>query len=66
MSELQIAPTRRLMKNAGAQRVSSDAVKYLNEYLEEEGMEIVTKATQLAAHAGRLTIMKEDIKLAMR
>lgn len=65
MTELQLAPTRRIMKNAGAQRISDEAVRCLNEVLESEGSSIATKASKLAAHAGRQTIMASDIKLAL-
>ena len=34
MTELLIAPTKRIIKNAGANRVSDEAVRYLNEVLE--------------------------------
>ena len=65
MSELAIAPTRRIIKKTGAHRVSEDAVVYLNEILEEQGTEIAKRATKLAAHAGRQTVSVNDIKLAM-
>ena len=65
MSELLFAPTRRLMKNSGANRVSEDAVNYLNETLEERGVSITKEASKLAAHAGRQTVMIDDIKMAI-
>ena len=66
MSELPIAPTRRIIKNTGAHRVSEDAVIFLNEVLENTGTEIATKAGKFAAHAGRQAISVDDIKLAMK
>lgn len=66
MSELLFAPTKRLMKNSGANRISEDAVKYLNEFLETEGVSITQKAKRLATHAGRETVKVEDIKMALK
>jgi histone H3/H4 len=57
---------KRLVKGAGAARVSEDAADALREVLEEFASDLATKAVQLAKHAGRKTITREDIKLAYR
>jgi histone H3/H4 len=62
--DLPLAPVERLIKKAGAERVSESAARELAAVLEERAALISAKAVKLAKHAGRVTVTDEDIKMA--
>lgn len=66
MPEISNASLERILRNAGAERVSASAVAYLSEALEEYGEKLAKEAIGLARHAGRKTVKKEDVKLAAK
>ncbi|ACX72669.1 Transcription factor CBF/NF-Y/histone domain protein [Methanocaldococcus vulcanius M7] len=65
MAELPVAPCVRILKKAGAERVSEEAGKYFAEVLEEIALEIAKKSVELAKHAKRKTVKVEDVKMAL-
>lgn len=66
MGELPMAPVGRLIKNAGAQRVSMDAEEALDKALEQWAEEVSMQAVKLAKHAGRKTVKASDIEMAVK
>ncbi|MFH1439006.1 MAG: histone [Candidatus Woesearchaeota archaeon] len=63
---IPLAAMEKIMKNAGADRVSDKAKAALKSVLEDIGEEIAANAVKLAAHAGRKTVKAGDIKLAAK
>jgi len=55
----------RLSKKFGAERISREAAEALSEHLTEELKQIIQEADKFARHAGRKTVMPEDIELAI-
>lgn len=64
MGDLPVAAVERLIRKAGAERVSITAAKALADILEEKAKEIGERAYKLAKHSGRKTVTEEDVKLA--
>lgn len=62
MAELPLAPVKRIIKNAGAERVSEDAVVALRDAVEENAEDLAESARDYARHAGRKTVKKEDVR----
>jgi histone H3/H4 len=58
------APIERIIRKAGAERVSEDAVEELRRAVEEVGEEVAQDAINLADHANRNTVKKEDVEMS--
>ncbi len=55
---------KRMLKEAGAERVSDDAAIEFAELINRYAYTIAKKASRLSAHAKRKTVKKADINLA--
>ena len=63
---LSLNATDKIIRQAGADRVSDDAKQALAETLQERGIELAKEAKRLAEHAGRKTVNKTDIQLVIK
>ncbi len=61
---IALAAMEKILKSAGAQRVSEDAKVALRNVLEDIALEISEESIKLAHHAGRKTVKANDIRLA--
>jgi histone H3/H4 len=65
-SELGISAMYRILKKAGAERVSDESAEELRSIIEEVANNIAKSAVDMALHAGRKTVKAEDVKLASK
>ena len=63
---IPLAAMDRILRKAGAPRVSDSGKKALRDALEDVAVEISKQALEFAEHAGRKTIKAEDIRLATK
>ena len=63
---LPLAAMDKLMRKAGAPRVSDKAKAALADLLEERALDISKEAIRFSQHAGRKTITDADVKLASK
>jgi len=64
MAGFASARVEKLIRDAGARRVSADAISRLNEVLTDYGMSLAKYAVEIARHSGRKTVKENDVKLA--
>ncbi|MFX1254418.1 MAG: histone [Promethearchaeota archaeon] len=58
------ARVEKLIRNAGARRVSAEAIESMNEILTKFGKDLAKYAVEIARHSGRKTVKESDIVLA--
>lgn len=61
---LPLAAIERITRRAGIKRISMEAIKEVEKTVSELGNEVAMESANMAKHAGRRTIKKEDILLA--
>lgn len=66
MPILPVAPVSRLIREAGASRVSEGARDALADVLESYGLDVAREAVGWAHHAKRKTVKSEDIREAVK
>ncbi|WAC04674.1 MAG: NFYB/HAP3 family transcription factor subunit [Methanoregula sp.] len=64
MTELSQSAVERIMKKAGAGRVSADATATLANLMEEYGVFLAKEAKKMSDHAGRKTVRGSDVIIA--
>lgn len=65
-SELGLSAMYRILKKAGAERVSDESADELRRIVEELAANIAKSAVEMSSHAGRKTVKAEDVKLASK
>lgn len=65
-SELGLSAMYRILKKAGADRVSDESADELRRVIEEIAEKIAKNAVDMTSHAGRKTVKGEDVKLASK
>lgn len=63
---IPVAPIDRLIRKAGAGRVSDKGAEKLAQILEEVGENLARRAFEITEHTGRKTITDKDIELAYK
>ncbi|MBI2084136.1 MAG: histone family protein [Candidatus Aenigmarchaeota archaeon] len=59
-------PFERILKKVGAKRVSQEALEELATVMEDRLITVAKEASELAKHAGRKTLIAEDIRLSRK
>jgi len=66
VKDLPLLAMEKIIKKAGAERVSTSAAKELRIVASEIAEKIARDAVEMARHAKRVTVKKEDIILASK
>ena len=65
-SDLGVSAMYRILKKAGADRVSDESADELRRVIEDIATDIAKNAVDMSKHEGRKTVKAEDVKLASK
>ncbi|MEM7819692.1 MAG: NFYB/HAP3 family transcription factor subunit [Candidatus Aenigmatarchaeota archaeon] len=63
---LSLLSFEKLSKKVGVKRISKEAIEELRDEIEEFGLELAEKAVRISRHAGRRTVMAQDVKFIFK
>ena len=66
MARIPLATVERMMREAGAKRVSKEASREFSVYIEKMTQAIAMESGEFADHFGRKTITEKDVNLAKK
>jgi len=66
VKDFPLSPLEKVARKAGAERVSASALREMRVALLEMSEKIATEAVAACRHAKRVTVKREDIKMAAR
>ena len=66
MSAIPLKAAERILRKAGAKRVSKAASEEFSKFLEELAGGIARDAAQLAQHSGRVTVTEQDVLMVRK
>lgn len=66
VKDFPLLPLEKIARKAGAERVSTSALRVLKEALLEISEKISRDSVKMAEHANRVTVKREDVVLASR
>jgi histone H3/H4 len=66
MPAIPLKAAERILRKAGAKRVSKGASEEFSKFLEDFAAEVARDAAQLAQHSGRITVTDEDVLMVKK
>lgn len=66
VKDFPLSPLEKVARNAGAERISSSALKEMRVVLLDISDRIAVDAVAACHHAKRVTVKREDIQMAVR